>query len=210
MTDTGAGMTPEVLARAFDPFFTTKPVGKGSGLGLSMVYGFTRQSGGFAVIESEPGRGATVRLYLPRVETEVAEPQAEPQAEAPRAKGETVLVIEDDPDVRSLVVTLLESLGYEVLSASEGAGALDILKATPGIDLVLSDVMLPGGLLGPEVVQRAKQARPELRVLFMSGYADATARSSGLLAAGATVLNKPFRRYDLACKLRVALTQPAD
>jgi PAS domain S-box-containing protein len=203
--DTGVGMAPEVLARAFDPFFTTKPVGVGSGLGLSMVYGFARQSGGFAVIESEPGRGTTVRLYLPRVEAEVVEPQAEPEAEAPRARGETVLVIEDDPDVRDLAVTLLESLGYQVLSASEGAGALDILKATPRIDLVLSDVMLPGGLLGPEVVQRARQARPDLRVLFMSGYADAEARSSGLLAEGATVLSKPFRRYELACQLRVAL-----
>jgi signal transduction histidine kinase len=203
--DTGVGMAPEVLARAFDPFFTTKPVGVGSGLGLSMVYGFARQSGGFAVIESEPGRGTTVRLYLPRVEAEVVEPQAEPEAEAPRARGETVLVIEDDPDVRDLAVTLLESLGYQVLSASEGAGALDILKVTPRIDLVLSDVMLPGGLLGPEVVQMAKQARPDLRVLFMSGYADAEARSSGLLAEGATVLSKPFRRYELACQLRVAL-----
>jgi CheY-like chemotaxis protein len=207
VSDTGVGMTPEVLARAFDPFFTTKPVGEGSGLGLSMVYGFARQSGGFAIIESEPGQGATVRLYLPRVDAEVVEPQAELQAEVPRAKGETILVIEDDPDVLELAVTLLESLGYKVLFASEGAAALDILKLTPTIDLVLSDVMLPGGLLGPEVVQRAKQARPDLRVLFMSGYADTAAYSAELLVAGATVLNKPFRRYDLACQLRVALAQ---
>lgn len=207
VSDTGVGMTPEVLARAFDPFFTTKPVGEGSGLGLSMVYGFARQSGGFAIIESEPGQGATVRLYLPRVDAEVVEPQAELRAEAPRAKGETILVLEDDPDVLDLAVTLLESLGYKVLFASEGAAALDILKLTPAIDLVLSDVMLPGGLLGPEVVQRAKQARPDLRVLFMSGYADTAAFSAELLQAGATVLNKPFRRYDLACQLRVALAQ---
>ncbi len=210
VTDTGVGMTPEVLAQAFDPFFTTKPVGEGSGLGLSMVYGFARQSGGFAAIESALGRGTTVRLYLPRVEAEASDTEIEPPTEAPRAMGETILVIEDDPEVRALAVTLLESLGYEVLSASEGAGALDILEATPGVDLVLSDVMLPGGLLGPEVIQRAKQTRPDLRVLFMSGYADAAARSSGLLAEEATILKKPFRRHDLACQLRVALTQPAD
>ncbi len=209
VTDTGVGMAPEVLARAFDPFFTTKPVGEGSGLGLSMVYGFARQSGGFAIIESEPGHGTTVRLYLPRVAAEVPDPVIEPETEAPRAKGETILVVEDDPEVLGLAVTMLEGLGYEVLSAPEGAGALEILKATPRIDLVLSDVMLPGGLLGPEVVRRVRQARPDLRVLFMSGYADAEARSSGLLAEEATVLSKPFRRHDLACQLRVALAEHA-
>jgi len=209
VTDTGVGMAPEVLARVFDPFFTTKPVGEGSGLGLSMVYGFARQSGGFAAIESALGRGTTVRLYLPRVVAEASDTEVELRTEAPRAKGETILVIEDDPEVRDLAVTMVESLGYEVLSASEGMGALEILKATPEIDLVLSDVMLSGGILGPELVQRAKQARPELRVLFMSGYADAVARSSGLLAEGATVLNKPFRRHDLARQLRMALVPPA-
>ncbi len=205
VTDTGAGMEPKVLARAFDPFFTTKPVGVGSGLGLSMVYGFARQSGGFAVIESELGQGTTVRLYLPQVEAESTAPEIGSRTDAPRAKGETVLVVEDNLEVLDLSVTLLESLGYKVLSASEGARALEILEDAPKIDLILSDVMLPGGLLGPEVVQRAKRSRPDLRVLFMSGYADATARSSGLLAEGATVLNKPFRRYDLACQLRVAM-----
>ncbi len=207
VADTGVGMAPEVLARAFDPFFTTKLVGEGSGLGLSMVYGFARQSGGFAIIESESGRGTTVRLYLPRVEAEAAEPEIEPLAEAPRAKGETLLVIEDDSEVLTLTVTMLESLGYEVVSAQDGAQALAVLDATPRIDLVLSDVMLPGGLLGPEVIQRARQARPDLRVLFMSGYADAEARGSGLLAEGATVLSKPFRRHDLACQLRVVLAE---
>ncbi len=210
VTDTGVGMAPEVLARSFEPFFTTKPVGEGSGLGLSMVYGFARQSGGFALIESEPGRGTTVRLYLPRVEAEAPDAEIEPETETPRAKGETILVVEDDPEVLDLAVATLESLGYEVLAASEGAGALEILEATPRIDLVLSDVMLPGGLLGPEVVRRARQVRPDLRVLFMSGYADAEARSSGLLAEGATVLSKPFRRHDLACQLRVALAAAVD
>ena len=208
VTDTGVGMAPEVLARAFEPFFTTKPVGEGSGLGLSMVYGFARQSGGFASIESEPRRGTTVRLYLPRVEAEAPDPELEPETEAPRATGESLLVIEDDPEVLDLAVIMLESLGYQVVSAQDGAQALAVLEATPRIDLVLSDVMLPGGLLGPEVIQRARQARPNLRVLFMSGYADAEARSSGLLAEGATVLSKPFRRHDLACQLRVALAEP--
>jgi two-component system CheB/CheR fusion protein len=206
--DTGVGMAPEVVARAFDPFFTTKPVGAGSGLGLSMVYGFARQSGGFAAIDSEPRRGTTVRLYLPRVETEESVAKIEPPAKAPRGKGETILVIEDDPAVCDLAVNMLESLGYKVLSASEGAGALEILHATPSIDLILSDVMLPGGLLGPEVARRARRARPDLPVLFMSGYADAEARSSDLLAAGVTVLHKPFRRYDLARQVRLSLAQP--
>ena len=209
VTDTGVGMAPEVLARAFEPFFTTKPVGEGSGLGLSMVYGFARQSGGFAIIESEPRRGTTVRLYLPRVEAEAPDPELEPETEAPRATGESLLVIEDDPEVLDLAVIMLESLGYEVVSAQDGAQALAVLEATPRIDLVLSDVMLPGGLLGPEVIQRARQARPNLRVLFMSGYADAEARSSGLLAEGATVLSKPFRRHELARQLRVALAEQA-
>ena len=204
-TDTGMGMAPKVLARAFDPFFTTKPVGVGSGLGLSMVYGFAHQSGGFAVIESELGCGTTVRLYLPSAEAEISKPEIGLETDAPRGKGETVLVVEDNSEVRDLSVTLLESLGYEVLSASEGARALEIIEAAPRIDLILSDVMLPGGLLGPEVVQRAKQAQPDLRVLFMSGYADAAARSSGLLAEGATILSKPFQRYDLACQMRTPL-----
>ena len=205
VTDTGSGMAPNVLARAFDPFFTTKPVGEGSGLGLSMVYGFARQSGGFATIESELGRGATVRIFLPRAEAESVDAEIGTQADAPRGNGETILVLEDDPEILNLAVTLLDGLGYEVLSAPDGKHALEILRATPGIDLVLSDVMLPGGLLGPEVVQRAKQARPDLRVLFMSGYADAEAAGSGLLEEGAKVLTKPFRRYDLACQVRVAL-----
>ncbi len=125
VTDTGTGMGPEVSGRAFDPFFTTKPVGEGSGLGLSMVYGFARQSGGFATIESEPGRGTTVRLYLPRIQAEAKISEIEPPPEAPRAKGEIVLVVEDDPEIRVLSVDLLESLGYEVLSAPEGARARD-------------------------------------------------------------------------------------
>ena len=202
-------MAPEVVTRAFDPFFTTKPVGEGSGLGLSMVYGFARQSGGFATIESEEAGGTTVRLYLPGAEAEVVEPEVALERETPTAQGETILVVEDDPAVCDLAVTLLESLGYEVLAAQDGARALAILEATSKIDLVLSDVMLPGGLCGPDLAQEAKRRRPDLRVLFMSGYADAAARSSSLLAEGATIINKPFRRYDLACQLRMALTRTA-
>ena len=214
VSDTGVGMAPEIVARAFDPFFTTKPVGEGSGLGLSMVYGFARQSGGFATIESEEGDGTTVRLYLPSAEVEaaapgVAAPRTALEREAPAAQGETILVVEDDPAVCDLAVTLLESLGYQVLAAQDGARALAILEAAPEINLVLSDVMLPGGLCGPHPMQEAKRLRPDLRVLFMSGYTDAAARSSGLLADGATVINKPFRRYELACQLRVILAQTA-
>jgi PAS domain S-box-containing protein len=205
VTDTGTGMMREVMAHAFEPFFTTKDVGEGSGLGLSMVYGFVQQSGGFISIESEEGRGTTVRLHLPRAKGAAALEEKEPDVDAPCGRGETILVVEDDPEVRSLAVTLLENLGYEVLAAQDGMTALSFLKAPSRIDLVLSDVMLPGGLCGPDLVEAAKRIRPDLRVLFMSGYTNDPARDSGPLSE-AVVLNKPFRKHDLARTLRAALS----
>ncbi|MCH8999577.1 MAG: response regulator [Proteobacteria bacterium] len=211
VTDTGTGMTDEVMERAFEPFFTTKDVGEGSGLGLSMVYGFAQQSGGFVSIESEADRGTTLRLYLPRAEGELVVADKEPDdVAAPGGHGETILVVEDDPAVRSLAVTLLENLGYQVLAAPDAMAALSFLHAPSRIDLVLSDVMLPGGMCGPDLVEEAKRLRPDLRVLFMSGYTEHPARGSGPLyktavPEAAAVLNKPFRKRDLARRLRAAL-----
>ena len=210
VTDTGTGMSGEVMERAFEPFFTTKDVGEGSGLGLSMVYGFAQQSGGFVSIESQADRGTTVRLYLPRAEGALAPKDKEPDAAVPGARGETILVVEDDPAVRSLAVTLLENLGYQVLAAQDAMAALSFLHAPSRIDLVLSDVMLPGGMCGPDLVEEAKRFRPDLRVLFMSGYTNLPVRGSGplseaVVSEAAAVLNKPFRKRDLARRLRAAL-----
>ena len=205
VTDTGTGMSSEVRERAFEPFFTTKDVGEGNGLGLSMVHGFARQSGGFVSIESEVDRGTAVRLYLPRAEGAFALADREPDAAAPGGRGETILVVEDDSAVRSLAVTLLENLGYEVLAAQDAMAALSFLHTPSRIDLVLSDVMLPGGMCGPDLVEEAKRLRPDLRVLFMSGYTDHPAHGSGPLSEAAAVLNKPFRKRDLARRLRAAL-----
>ncbi len=205
VTDTGTGMSREVMERAFEPFFTTKDAGQGSGLGLSMVYGFAQQSGGFVSIESEEGRGTTLRLYLPRAEGALAAANEAPDTAAPGGRGETILVVEDDPEVRALAVTLLENLGYQVLAAQDAMAALSFLHAPSRIDLVLSDVMLPGGMCGPDLVEEAKRLRPDLRVLFMSGYANHPARGSGPLSEAVAVLNKPFRKRDLARRLRAAL-----
>ncbi len=170
-----------------------------------MVYGFAQQSGGFVSIASEEGQGTTLRLYLPRAEGALAVADKEPDVTAPGGRGETILVVEDDPAVRSLAVTLLENLGYEVLAAQDAMAALSFLHAPSRIDLVLSDVMLPGGMCGPDLVEEAKRLRPDLRVLFMSGYTNHPARGSGPLSEAAAVLNKPFRKHDLARRLRAAL-----
>jgi PAS domain S-box-containing protein len=204
--DSGTGISPEVRHRVFEPFFTTKEVGQGSGLGLSMVYGFARQSCGAAAVESEPGVGTIVRLYLPRAVGPAAAP-APSAAEAPRGHGETVLVVEDDPDVRRLAVSLLESLGYGVLHAADETSALKALSETPGIDLLLSDVVLARGSNGPGLAQAAKERRPDLKVLFMSGY-PGKALDHYRLDDGARVLRKPFRRSDLAKTVREALDGP--
>ncbi len=206
--DTGQGMTPEVQAQAFEPFFTTKDVGQGSGLGLSMIYGFARQSGGHATIESQAGQGTTVRLYLPRAGAGKAVDMAPDQkAGAPQGSGETILVLEDNEDVRALAVMMLEGLNYRVLEARDAAEARAALReAAASIDLVLSDVVLPGGASGPEFVAEARAAHPGLKVVFMSGYSAEAAGSDTLREAGAGYLSKPFRRADLAKELRKALS----
>lgn len=205
VTDDGEGMTPEVQAQAFEPFFTTKEVGEGSGLGLSMIYGFAQQSGGHVSIDSEPGRGTTVKFYLPRAYGGKTPRDGDEEANCPRGRGETILVIEDDPGVSTLVVGMLKTLGYRVLDAPDASTAENILQQRPEVDLVLSDVVLPGGMSGPEMIQKARQAQPGLKVIFMSGYPAEEASQGGSLEAGDVLLNKPFRRSQVARTIRDAL-----
>jgi CheY-like chemotaxis protein len=203
VTDTGTGMPPEVLERVFDPFFTTKEPGKGSGLGLSMVYGVVRQSRGHVRIESEVGRGTTVRLYLPRV-NDARDSAPGPIVEfAPRQPGETILVVEDNADVRTLAATMLASLGYRVLQADTAAAGLAILD-TVEPDVLLTDVMLPE-LSGRELAERALRAQPGLKVVYMSGYTADEAIRNGHAGAAAPLLNKPFRKHELSAAIRAAL-----
>jgi len=204
VTDTGTGMSPEVRERAVEPFFTTKEVGKGSGLGLSMIYGFARQSKGHVKIYSELGRGTTVRLYLPRAtqEKEVTVPD---DATAGVGGSETVLVVEDDVQVRELAVTSLRERGYTVVEAANGHEAVAVLDADGHIDLVLTDMVMPGAMTGKEVAEHALKVRPAVRVLFTSGYADASVMRNGLVKAGARFLSKPYRSGQLAATVRALL-----
>jgi signal transduction histidine kinase len=202
--DTGSGMDPDVAARAFEPFFTTKEVGKGTGLGLSQVYGFIKQSGGHITLHSRPGVGTTFRLYLPRcTEMEaVREPQGQ-AAQAPPTGHETVLVVEDNADVLDLAVTTIRDLGYRVLTAPNGPLALDIVKGGEPIDLLFSDVVMPGGMTGFELVSKARTVRRDLKALVTSGYANV--QRPGTDRPDVPLLLKPYRRGDLARSIRMAL-----
>ncbi len=203
VSDTGTGMPAHVLELVFEPFFTTKEVGRGSGLGLSMIYGFAKQSGGYVTIESEEGRGTTVRLYLPKAEAAQDDVrQVATDEEMPRGHGEIILVVEDDPEVRGIAVAQLVGLGYETLQTEDGRAALELLATSSPIDLVLSDVVLPGGMSGPEMCTRARGRLPHLKYLFMSGYA---VTPEGTLPEGVDLLSKPFEIAELAIKLRSAL-----
>ena len=209
VTDTGSGMTPDVVARAFDPFFTTKPLGQGTGLGLSMVYGFMRQSGGEALIVSEPGRGTTTTLYFPRHDAapEGAGDSAEPGIE--RGAGETVLAVDDEPIIRMLIVEVLSEQGYTVLEAHDGAAALKILETGQPINLMLTDVGLPGGMNGRQLADAARQLRPGLKVLFITGYAEKAAMGDRQLETGMAILPKPFTMPVLAAKVSQMLDKAA-
>lgn len=211
VTDTGSGMPPEVAARAFEPFFTTKATGKGTGLGLSMIYGFAKQSGGHLKIYSEVGHGTTIRLYLPRHRREAAPTAVDTVVNAsPHLTGgqETILVVEDEPMVRGLVTRRLLELGYRVLEAAEGASALRILESKEAIDLLLTDVVLPGAMTGRELADAAQKLRPELKLLFSSGYTQSSIDHQGKLDRGVQFLPKPFRRAELAAKVREVLDTP--
>ncbi len=207
VTDTGIGMTPEVIARAFDPFFTTKPLGQGTGLGLSMIYGFARQSEGQVRIYSEVGQGTTLCLYLPR-HVGRADSEAPPasHADAPRAEaGESVLVVDDEPTVRMLVTEVLEDLGYAAIEAADGASGLKILQSDARIDLLITDVGLPGGMNGRQVADSGRVKRPDLKVLFITGYAENAVLGNGHLDPGMHVLTKPFAMEALASRIRAII-----
>ncbi|MFZ0695022.1 MAG: PAS domain-containing protein [Alphaproteobacteria bacterium] len=206
ISDTGVGMPPEILRHVFEPFYTTKEVGRGTGLGLSMVYGFVKQSGGHVTIYSEPDKGTTVRLYFPRVRHSATAARPDDSSQPNYfARGETILVVEDDPDVRSLAVTLLGDLGYKVLEAGNGKSALDLLNENSHVNLLLSDIVLPGGMGGNALAAEARKISPGLRVVFMSGYTEKAVVRHGQIDASEMMLQKPFRRAELARKLRQAL-----
>jgi PAS domain S-box-containing protein len=205
VTDDGVGMTAEIAARAFEPFYTTKEVGKGSGLGLSMVYGFARQSNGHVSIYSEVGLGTTVRIYLPHVAMKGQKPSDQIPAEEvfiPRGR-ETILVAEDDPFVRSSVILRIESLGYTVISAVNGNDALDMLKANPSIDMLFTDIVMPGGMSGWDLADRVREIRPGLPVVFSSGYTLEMPTHEGREPGKSIILSKPYRKAE---RLREALT----
>jgi signal transduction histidine kinase len=193
VADTGVGMTADIVARAFDPFFTTKPLGEGTGLGLSMVYGFARQSGGQARIYSEPGRGAKVSLYLPRHVGESRTPEASGDAPKARASaGETVLIVDDEPSVRMVINDVLSELNYSVLQAEDASAGLKILESGVDVDLLVTDVGLPGGMNGRQLADVALVTRPNLKILFITGYAESAALSAHHFRPGIHVLTKPF------------------
>jgi CheY-like chemotaxis protein len=204
VSDNGTGMTPDVAARAFDPFFTTKPIGMGTGLGLSMIYGFVRQSGGQARIYSEPGSGTKVCLYLQRSfsDADLLEAPAAMVA-PPRAEhGETVLVVDDEPTVRMLVAEVLEDLGYIAIEAKDGAAGLRVLQSPARIDLLITDIGLTGGMDGRQLVEAARERRRDLKVLFITGYAQNALVSHGHLDPGMHVMTKPFAIEVLANRIR--------
>ncbi|HLI13235.1 MAG TPA: ATP-binding protein [Alphaproteobacteria bacterium] len=207
VSDTGVGMSKEIIAKAFEPFFTTKEVGQGTGLGLSQVYGFVKQSGGHVKIYSEPGQGTTVKLYLPRLAGEA--PAAEPPTRAASASGdaarETILVVEDDEDLRASTVEALVEVGYRVLEAADGPAALRVLDAAPEIDLLFTDVGLPGGLNGRQLADEALRRRPQLKVLFTTGYARNAIVHQGRLDPGVELIVKPFTYAGLAARIRSVL-----
>ena len=215
VTDTGTGMTASVRERAFEPFFTTKEIGRGTGLGLSMVFGFVKQSGGHVTLASELRRGTTVKLYLPRTRelTEMDESAADAFTDLPRGR-ESILLVEDNELVRAVVTMQLKELGYDVRSADTGATALRVIEGGAVIDLLFTDVVMPGGMSGPELAVAARRVRPGLKVLFTSGFTDADLTPQGLAPQGPAtesvqLLNKPFTYADLAHAIRRAITPVA-
>jgi CheY-like chemotaxis protein len=202
-------MTREVIDRAFDPFFTTKPIGKGTGLGLSMIYGFAKQSGGQVRIYSEVGEGSTVKLYLPRHlgEAEEAFRPAERRAISKAQAGDTVLVVDDEPTVRMLVADTLAEFGYQAIEAGDSASALRVLESDVRIDLLISDIGLPGAMNGKALADLARQSRPKLKVLLITGFAE-NAIASGGLAPGMHVMSKPFAIDRLALRIKAIIDGP--
>lgn len=206
VSDTGTGMSPETLAHAFEPFFTTKAPGEGTGLGLSMVYGFTKQSHGHIRIYSELGRGTTIRLYLPKAEGAAVWSPSPDNASAPVSRGgEVILVVEDNADVRKIVVSQLTELGYRSLEAENGEIALGIINGDTPVDLLLTDVVMPGAISGDELALTARKIRPDMKILLTSGFAKATLQEGPRAALLDNFLSKPYRKAELAAKLRDVL-----
>ncbi len=198
VSDTGVGMSPEVAARAFDPFFTTKGVGKGSGLGLSMVYGFAKQSGGHASIYSEPGIGTVVRLYLPKAIGAVATGASKHIAADPNADTDyLIMAVDDNAEVRRLVVKQLTGFGYRVIEAAQGSDALALLQQSGPVDLLFTDVVMPGGVSGVDLARAARKSQPKLRVLFTSGFPDMSLNAD-IEEMGDLIISKPYLRAELA------------
>jgi CheY-like chemotaxis protein len=207
VTDTGSGIPAAILNRVFDPFFTTKEVGKGTGLGLSMVYGFAKQSGGHVKIYSEEGHGTAVRLYLPkaRQETVTANAADEPDATRLAGNGECILVVEDNEDVRSLVTRHLDELGYRVLMAGNALEALKVVEGPEKLDMLFTDIVMPGKVTCEDLVKRARAARPNIAVLLTSGFSEAAMQGTLLANNQNALLSKPYRKQDLARKVREML-----
>jgi CheY-like chemotaxis protein len=215
ITDTGCGISPNILSKVFEPFFTTKGEGQGTGLGLSQVYGFVKQSGGHVTVCSEPGLGTTLKVYLPRLMNHPNAPRPvtddcdDQSARAFAATSkETIVVVEDEVDVRNYMVSCLQELGYRVLQASDGASGLEIIKREPSVRLLLTDLGLPGGIDGRMLSEQARKRRPTLNVLLTTGYAAAALIHDGRLDAGVELLSKPFSFLALAKRIRKLLDQP--
>ncbi len=206
VSDSGTGMSPEVVARAFDPFFTTKPIGQGTGLGLSMIYGFARQSNGHVSIDSRLDIGTAVKLYLPRHEGDAAAQDDEPlKGDQYVAAGETLLVVEDEPVVRSVIVDMLQDEGYRVLEAVDGPSGLRVLRETPKIDLLITDIGLPG-INGRQLADQAREARPDLKILFITGYSESVVMAKGFLLPGMEMITKPFDLDHFLRRIRAMVT----
>jgi signal transduction histidine kinase len=203
VSDTGQGMAPEVVDRVFEPFFTTKEVGKGSGLGLSQVYGFVKQSDGHILIDSTPGKGTTVTLYLPRSASANESAAVDARPDATPGGNETVLIVDDNKDVRDVLAVIVGSLHYKVLTAEGATAALGVIRSQCGIDLLISDIVMSGGVNGVELARQARALRPGLPVLLMSGYP-----ADSIEKCGFPILQKPYRREQLALHLRAALGEP--
>ena len=208
ISDTGAGMPPDVRDRVFEPFFTTKEKGKGTGLGLAMVYGFVKQSGGHVTIYSEIGHGTTINLYLPRADRAlVQDPVGKSKADNDVRARETILVVEDDERVRQLTIKRLKLIGYQVLQAPDGPSALEVLRRGDNVDLVFTDLIMPGGLSGREVAIRAREMRPGIKVLLTSGYAEELMHGDDLQRERLKVLRKPYQQADLVAALLDVLSE---